>query len=311
MGEFSHVSVLLEEAVDGLNVKPDGVYVDCTLGAGGHAALIASKLKGGRLIAIDQDREAIAAARETLKPFGDTVLLIHDNFENAGAIIDTYANGKIDGALMDLGVSSHQLDTPERGFSYHLDGRLDMRMNPDAALSAYRVVNEYPEGELRRIIQSFGEEKRASQVAKAIVRAREKKVIESTLELSEIVKSAFPIKERMEGKHPARRTFQALRMEVNRELAVIPETIEALEARLKPGGRLSVITFHSLEDRTVKEKIRSYIEGCTCPKDFPVCVCRFRPSLKKVSRKPLTASPEELEANARSRSAKLRIAEKI
>ncbi|MBR2616464.1 MAG: 16S rRNA (cytosine(1402)-N(4))-methyltransferase RsmH [Clostridia bacterium] len=308
---FSHKSVLFYETVDGLAVKPDGVYVDCTLGGGGHASLVLSKLTTGRLIAFDQDRDAIENAKKVLAPYEGKYELIHANFEEAGAHLSRLCPDGIDGAMIDLGVSSYQLDTPERGFSYHHDAELDMRMDRTAPLSAKEVVNTYSQNDLCRILRDYGEEKRASAIARAIVREREKKPIETTLELAEIIKSAFPPKERFEGKHPARRSFQAIRIEVNRELDVIPRVLEQLVEHLKPGGRLSVITFHSLEDRVVKECIRGYIEGCTCPRDFPVCVCGFVPKLKNLTRKPILPSKEEEEENPRSRSAKLRVAEKL
>ncbi len=311
MAPFSHKSVLFCETVDGLQVKPDGVYVDCTLGGAGHAALLLSKITTGKLIALDQDPDAIENAKTVLKPFEGKFQLVRSNFERVGEILSELAPQGIDGAMIDLGVSSHQLDTPERGFSYHSDAPLDMRMDLDAPLTAKIVVNSYSQADLCRILKEYGEEKRASAIARAIVSAREKKEIETTLELAEIIKSVFPPKERFEGKHPARRSFQALRIETNRELEVIPKAISDLVDALKPGGRLSIITFHSLEDRLVKEKIRSYIDGCSCPKDFPVCVCGFEPKLKSVTKKPITPSPEELEENPRSRSAKLRVAEKI
>lgn len=309
--EFSHKPVLFYETVDGLNVKPDGIYVDCTLGGAGHASLVLSRLTTGKLIAFDQDRDAIENAKKKLAPFEGKFELVHSNFSRAGEVLRELCPDGIDGAMIDLGVSSYQLDTPERGFSYHHDAPLDMRMNQEAALSAYQVVNHYSSGDLCRILRDYGEEKRASSIARAIEKARQIKPIATTLELAEIVKSAFPPKERFEGKHPARRTFQAIRIEVNGELDVIPQTLSALVDHLKPGGRLSVITFHSLEDRVVKECIKGYIEGCTCPRDFPVCVCGFQPKLKSITKKPILPSAEEENENPRSRSAKLRIAEKI
>ncbi len=310
MAVFQHKPVLFYETVDGLNIKPDGVYVDCTLGGAGHSSLALSRLTTGKLICLDQDMDAIENAKKVLSSYEGKFELVHSNFERVGEVLDEIAPDGIDGAMIDLGVSSYQLDTPERGFSYHSDAPLDMRMDKSASLSAYEVVNGYSQSELCRILSDFGEEKRASFVARAIVRAREEKPIETTLELAEIIKSAFPPKERFEGKHPARRSFQAIRIEVNRELDIIPGTIDQLVKRLKPGGRLSIITFHSLEDRVVKESIRTYIDGCTCPRDFPVCVCGFQPSLKNITKKPIVPSKEEEEENPRSRSAKLRIAEK-
>ncbi|MBR4288205.1 MAG: 16S rRNA (cytosine(1402)-N(4))-methyltransferase RsmH [Clostridia bacterium] len=307
---FSHKPVLFYETVDALNVKPDGVYVDCTLGGAGHSSLLLSKLTTGKLIALDQDIAAIENAKTRLCEYEGKFQLFHTNFENVGEVLDKVAPDGIDGAMIDLGVSSHQLDTPERGFSYHHDAELDMRMDPSAALSAKDVVNGYSQSDLCRILSQYGEEKKASAIARAIVKQREIKPIETTLELAEIIKSVFPLKERFEGKHPARRSFQAIRIEVNRELDVIPKTLAQLVKHLRPGGRLAVITFHSLEDRLVKECIKGYIEGCTCPRDFPVCVCGFVPKLINITRKPIIPSKEEEEENPRSRSAKLRVAEK-
>lgn len=309
--EFHHKPVLYYETVDGLNVKPDGTYVDCTLGGAGHSSLLLSRLTTGRLIAFDQDPAAIENAKIRLKPYEGMFQLIPSNFEQADRYLTELCPDGIDGAMIDLGVSSHQLDTPERGFSYHTDAPLDMRMNPEAEVSAYDVVNGYSQSELCRILRDFGEEKRASAIAKNIVRHRELSPIATTSELAEIIKEAFPPKERFEGKHPARRSFQAIRIEVNRELDVIPVVLRALVKHLKPGGRLSVITFHSLEDRIVKEEMKAFVDGCTCPRDFPVCVCGFVPKLKLITRKPIVPGREEEEENPRSRSAKLRIAEKI
>ena len=310
MSTFSHKPVLFYETVDGLNIKPDGTYVDCTLGGGGHSSLVLSRITTGKLICLDQDMDAIENAKKVLSPYEGKFELIHSNFERVGEVLDEIAPDGIDGAMIDLGVSSYQLDTAERGFSYHNDAPLDMRMDKSAALSAFVVVNTYSQSDLCRILSDYGEEKRASSIARAIVKAREEKEIETTLELAEIIKSAFPPKERFEGKHPARRSFQAIRIEVNRELEIIPGTIEQLVNHLKPGGRLCIITFHSLEDRLVKESIRKYVEGCTCPRDFPICVCGFKPKLKNVTKKPIGPSKEEEEENPRSRSAKLRIAER-
>ncbi len=307
---FSHKPVLFYETVDALAVNPDGVYVDCTLGGAGHSSLLLSRLTTGKLIALDQDVAAIENAKVRLKEYEGKFQLFHTNFENVGEVLDQAAPDGIDGAMIDLGVSSHQLDTPERGFSYHHDAPLDMRMDPSAPLSAKDVVNSYSQSDLCRILSQYGEEKRASAIARAIVIQREIKNIETTLELAEIIKSAFPPKERFEGKHPARRSFQAIRIEVNRELDVIPKTLAQLVDRLRPGGRLAVITFHSLEDRLVKECIKGYTDGCTCPRDFPVCVCGFEPKLVNLTRKPIIPSKEEEKENPRSRSAKLRVAEK-
>lgn len=308
---FSHKPVLFYETVDSLAVKPNGVYVDCTLGGAGHSSLLLSRLTTGRLIAVDQDRDAIENAKKKLAPYMEKLDLVHANFEEIGSYLERLAPDGIDGAMIDLGVSSHQLDTPERGFSYHNDALLDMRMDQSAPLTAAEVVNTFSHASLCRILRDYGEEKRANAIASAIVKNRETKPIETTLELAEIIKSAFPTKERFEGKHPARRSFQAIRMAVNRELEVIDRALDDLISHLKPGGRLSVITFHSLEDRLVKERFRSYSDGCTCPRDFPVCVCGFQPTLKIITKKPILPSEEELEENSRSRSAKLRVAEKL
>ena len=308
---FSHKPVLFYETVDGLNVKPDGTYVDCTLGGAGHSSLLLSRLTTGKLIAFDQDPAAIENAKVRLAPYEGKFELIPSNFDQADHYLSRLCPDGIDGAMIDLGVSSHQLDTPERGFSYHADAPLDMRMDPTASLSAYDVVNTYSQSDLCRILRDYGEEKRAAAIAKNIVRHREINPIRTTAELGEIIKEVFPPKERFEGKHPARRTFQAIRIEVNRELDVIPVVLRALVKHLKPGGRLSVITFHSLEDRIVKEEMKSFSDGCTCPRDFPVCVCGFEPKLKIITRKPIVPSREEEEENPRSRSAKLRIAEKV
>jgi len=284
--------------------------VDCTLGGAGHSSLLLSRLTTGKLIALDQDAFAIENAKTRLREYEGKFQLFHTNFENVGEVLDKAAPDGIDGAMIDLGVSSYQLDTPERGFSYHYDAELDMRMDSSAPLSAKDVVNSYSQSDLCRILSQYGEEKKAAAIARAIVKQREIKTIETTLELAEIIKSVFPPKERFEGKHPARRSFQAIRIEVNRELDVIPKTLAQLVDRLRPGGRLAVITFHSLEDRLVKECIKGYIEGCTCPRDFPVCVCGFEPKLVHITRKPITPSKKEEEENPRSRSAKLRVAEK-
>ena len=264
-----------------------------------------------RFICAPNKTQAAQIAKEKLKPFEGKFELVHTNFERVGEVLDELAPDGIDGAMIDLGVSSYQLDTPERGFSYHLDAPLDMRMDKSAPLSAKEIVNTYSFPDLCRILRDYGEEKRAASIASAIIKNREEKEIETTLELAEIIKSAFPPKERFEGKHPARRSFQAIRIEVNRELSIIPGTLDQLVSRLKTGGRLCVITFHSLEDRVVKESFKTYIDGCTCPREFPVCVCGFRASLKSITKKPIIPSKEEEETNPRSRSAKLRIVEKI
>ena len=309
---FSHYSVLLQESVDGLAIKPDGIYVDCTLGGGGHSEAIASKLTdGGRLIAIDQDSAAIEASKVRLAPYADRIEFVRDNFRNVGEVLTGLGIEKIDGAVIDLGVSSYQLDTPERGFSYMHDAPLDMRMNPDAAFSAYEVVNTYSEAQLKKIIFEYSEEKFAPRIASKIVAAREIKPIETTYELVDIVKSAIPAKAREDGPHPAKRTFQAIRIEVNSELSIIEPTLNALIYALGEGGRLSVITFHSLEDRIVKQTFKEAAKGCTCPPSFPVCVCGNKPKVKVITGKPILPSERELDENPRSRSAKLRVAEML
>lgn len=306
--EFSHVSVLLNETVASLGVRADGVYVDCTAGGGGHSAEIAKQLESGRLFALDQDPEAI----ETLRARFDgnsNVTVVHTNFENIKSVLFEHGIDEVDGITADLGVSSHQLDTAERGFSFHNDAPLDMRMSKQG-VSAADLVNNLEQKELERIIRRNGEEKFASQIARAIVRERQKKPIERTLELAEIIKSAMPAAARRSPGHPARRTFQALRIEVNGELVRLENTLDDMFDLLKVGGRLSIITFHSLEDRIVKKKFASYCTGCTCPPDFPVCVCGNTPRGKLVFRSVLP-SQEETENNPRSRSARLRSIEKI
>lgn len=306
--EFSHKSVLLMPAVDGLAVKPDGVYVDCTAGGGGHSLEIAKRLgETGRLICFDQDKEAIAAAKKRLSDYSPT--FINRNFAQIKPALAELGITSIDGALMDLGVSSYQLDNPERGFSFHEDAPLDMRMSGEGT-SAFDVVNEYPESELTRILFEYGEEKFARGIASGIVRARNTAPIKTTGELAEIIRNNVPLKVRRE-KNPCRKTFQAIRIEVNRELEVLKTALEDAFELLSPGGRLSVITFHSLEDRIVKQKFKELSEGCTCPKDFPVCVCGNKPKAFPVNKKPITADEEELSENPRSRSAKLRVLEKL
>lgn len=309
---FSHYSVLLNESVDGLSIKPDGIYVDCTLGGGGHSEAIASRLgDGGRLIAIDQDTAAIAASKIRLEKYSERIEFVRDNFRNVGDVLTRLGVDKIDGAVIDLGVSSYQLDTPERGFSYMHDAPLDMRMDPDAPLSAHEVVNSYSEEKLKKIIYDYSEERFAGRIAARICAAREVKPIETTYELVDIIKSAIPAKAREDGPHPAKRTFQAIRIEVNSELSIIEPTLDALIYSLRYGGRLSVITFHSLEDRIVKQTFARAAQGCTCPKDLPVCVCGNKPKVKIITHKPILPSEHELDENPRSRSAKLRVAQKL
>ena len=308
---FAHRSVMLEPCMQALAIKPDGIYVDGTAGGGGHSYEIARRLTTGRLIAIDQDEAAIKAASAKLAPLGERVQVVRSNFCHVADVLDTLGIEEIDGILLDLGVSSYQLDTPERGFSYNYDAPLDMRMNPEAPISAYHIVNETPFEELRRIITEYGEERFAHQIAKNIVRAREEGSVETTFELVELIKKSIPPKNRQDGGHPAKRTFQAIRIAVNDELAIIEPTVKSLIDILAPGGRLCVITFHSLEDRIVKQAYQAAAKGCTCPPDFPVCICGKKPKIEIITRKPLTASEAELAENNRSHSAKLRIAQRI
>ena len=309
--EFKHVSVLLNECLDNLVIKEDGIYVDCTLGGAGHSSHILERLsEKGMLIGIDQDTDALRAAKERLKKYNN-VKYVHNNFYNIDSILEELEIEKVDGILMDLGVSSYQLDEGERGFSYMKDAPLDMRMNRDNDFSAYDVVNKYSVDELFRIIKDYGEEKFARRIANFIVERRETKNIETTLELVEIIKDAIPAKARREGPHPAKRTFQAIRIEVNGELRILNKAIEDGVKRLNKGGRMAIITFHSLEDRIVKLKFRELADPCTCPKDFPVCVCGKEAMVKLVSRKAIDPTAEEIEENPRSRSAKLRVIERI
>jgi len=309
---FKHYSVLLAESVDGLCIKPDGIYVDCTLGGGGHSEAIASRLsEKGKLIAIDQDSAAIAASKIRLAPYADRIEFVRNNFSNVSEVLASLGIEKIDGAVIDLGVSSYQLDTPERGFSYMHDAPLDMRMDPDADFSAYDVVNGYTEAQLKKIIFDYSEERFAPKIASKICEAREIKPIETTYELVDIIKSAIPAKAREDGPHPAKRTFQAIRIEVNSELSIIEPTLNSLIYALGEGGRLSVITFHSLEDRIVKQTFKEASKGCICPPSFPVCVCGNKPKLKVITSKPILPSEKELDENPRSRSAKLRVAQKL
>ena len=309
--EFNHVSVLLNECLDALNIKKDGIYVDGTLGGAGHSSEILKRLSdNGRLIGIDQDTDALKAAGLRLQNYNN-VTYVHNNFYNIKQILDDLDIAEVDGILMDLGVSSYQLDTGERGFSYMKDAPLDMRMNRENELSAYQVVNTYSEEELYRIIRDYGEEKFAKRIATFIVNAREEKNIETTLELVEIIKNAIPAKARREGPHPAKRTFQAIRIEVNSELSILNRAIEDGVSKLSKGGRMAIITFHSLEDRIVKNKFRDLAVSCRCPKEFPICVCGEKAKVKVISRKAIEPSKEEVEINPRSRSAKLRVIEKI
>ena len=308
---FAHRSVMLYSCMDALAIKPDGIYVDGTAGGGGHSYEIAKRLTTGLLIAIDQDEAAIKAASAKLAPLGERARVVRSNFRHVADVLDTLGIEKIDGILLDLGVSSYQLDTPERGFSYMADAPLDMRMDARAEKTAYDVVNTYSEFDLRRILFDYGEEKFAPRIAARIVQARSVKPIETTGELTAIIKGAIPAAARDGGHHPAKRSFQAIRIEVNAELDVIRPALEAAMKRLNPGGRMAVITFHSLEDRIVKQTFADMASGCTCPKGLPVCVCGKTPDVKVISRKPILPDAEELEFNPRSRSAKLRVAEKL
>lgn len=309
--EFSHRSVLLDECIDGLNIRPDGIYVDGTAGGAGHSSEIAKRLGSGRLIAIDQDETAVAVATERLNALGKNTTVVRSNFCELAKVCRDLEIEQINGVLLDLGVSSYQLDTAERGFSYSADAPLDMRMDNRCTLSAYDVVNTYSEQELKRILFDYGEERFAPAIASAIVKKREKAPIETTSELSDIIKYAMPPAAREGGHHPAKRSFQAIRIEVNRELDVIEPAIKGAVEMLTSGGRIAIITFHSLEDRIVKQAFASLASGCTCPKDFPICVCGNKPKVKIVNKKPILPTKQELEENPRSRSAKLRVAEKI
>ena len=310
--EFTHAPVLLEECLEGLNIKADGIYLDGTLGRAGHSRRIAQQLTaGGRLICVDRDQAALDAAEERLGPWMDRVTLVHSNFAEIDRILDGLGLDRIDGMLFDLGVSSPQLDDSSRGFSYMADAPLDMRMDRSEGLTAADVVNGWSQDELRRILTQYGEERYAGLIAAAIVRRRADKPIESTLELVEIIKSAMPGKALKEKQHPAKRSFQAFRIAVNDELTAVDRMIQAAVPRLRKGGRLAVITFHSLEDRMVKTGMAEFAKGCTCPPDFPVCVCGKTPDVKLITKKPILPSEQELIENPRARSAKLRVAEKL
>ena len=311
MNEPKHVPVLLKECIENLNIKSDGCYLDGTLGMGGHSYEIASRLTAGRLICVDRDESAIRRAGERLKPFADRVTLIHGNFADAAEILDSLGIEGVDGMLFDLGVSSPQLDEAERGFSYMQDAPLDMRMDEGESLRAFDVVNTWDEGRLNRILWDYGEERYARRITAAILAAREKKPIESTLELVEIIRSAMPAAALREKQHPAKRSFQAIRIAVNDELGAISHMLETAPDKLNPGGRLCVISFHSLEDRIVKTGIAARENGCTCPREAPVCTCGFVRTLRSVSRKPILPTDAEIEENPRARSAKLRVAERV
>lgn len=309
--EFNHISVLLNECIEGLNIKENGIYVDGTLGGGGHSSHIAAKLTTGRLIGIDQDTDAIQAASKRLEPYKNVFTAVHSNFYNVREVLDNLGIEKADGFLLDLGVSSYQLDEADRGFSYMHDAPLDMRMNRENEYSAWNVVNEKSEKELNDIIFKYGEEKWAKRIAQFIVQERAIKPIETTYELVEVIKKAVPKGARRDGPHPAKRTFQAIRIEVNGELAILDKTVDDMVASLNPGGRLCIITFHSLEDRIIKNAMKRHENPCVCPPEFPVCICGKKPDGKVITRKPILPSDEELELNPRSRSAKLRILERI
>ncbi len=318
--EFEHVPVLYNEVMEALNIRADGIYVDGTVGGGGHSSGICERLsENGTLIAVDRDTEALNAAGKRLEPYKCSKMFLHANYSDVQDIAEAAAEagegreypGKVSGILLDLGVSSYQLDNAERGFSYMQDAPMDMRMNEDDSFTAYDVVNTYSEADLTRIIRDYGEENWASRIAKFIVNARRDGPIETTGQLVEIIKAAIPAKARRNGPHPAKRTFQAIRIEVNAELEHLRKAVETLPDLLEPGGRIAIITFHSLEDRIVKTEFERRLNPCTCPKEFPVCVCGKVADVKKVTRKPLIASEEELESNPRARSAKLRVIEKL
>ena len=309
--DYGHYSVMLRECIDSLNIKPDGIYVDGTLGMGGHSYEIASRLTTGRLISIDRDAIALERAVLRLEPFMDRITLVHGNFRDLDDILDDLGIDKVDGMLFDLGVSSPQLDEADRGFSYMTDAPLDMRMDRGDAVTAADIVNTWSYADLKRILYDFGEERYAPRIAEAIVKYREEKPLETTLQLVDVIKSAMPAAALREKQHPAKRSFQALRIAVNGELDALSQVLSTAADRLRPGGRLCVVSFHSLEDRIVKNSITSRENGCTCPRDFPVCTCGFVQTLKSISRKPLLPASDELGENPRSRSAKLRVAERV
>lgn len=310
--EFAHKSVLLEETIDNLNIKPDGIYVDGTLGGAGHSEQIVKRLgEGGRLIGIDQDEDAIAAASKRLEPYGDKVTIVRDNYQNFRRILDELNIQKVDGILLDLGVSSYQLDNADRGFTYRVDAPLDMRMDNRQTKTAKDIVNDYSEAELFRILKDYGEERYAKSIAYHICKYRENKVIETTEELNDIIRGSIPAKARNGQRHPSKQTFQAIRIELNRELDVLRDSIDGMIASLNPGGRLCIITFHSLEDRIVKLAFRKNENPCICPPNFPVCTCGRKPLGKVITRKPIIPGERELEENSRSKSSKLRVFEAI
>ena len=311
MSEFHHVSVLLWECIEGLNIKPNGIYVDGTLGGAGHSSEIVKRLENGRHIGIDRDNVALKAAGERLAPYADKVTLVHSNFCEIKQVLEDLDIEGVDGILLDLGVSSPQLDEAERGFSYMADAPLDMRMNSEDSLTAYEVVNTWPREELRRILYEYGEERYAPQIAAAIDRRRADKPIETTLELVDVIRSAMPPAALREKQHPAKRSFQAIRIAVNDELGAVGRVLEVAVPKLNKEGRLAIITFHSLEDRLVKNGMAANAKGCTCPPSFPVCVCGNKPKVKLISKKPIVSGKEELDRNPRARSAKLRVCEKL
>lgn len=309
--EFKHKSVLLEETIENLNIKPDGIYVDGTLGGGGHSYHIAERLSSkGRLIGIDQDADAIAAATKRLEPFSDRVTIVRNNYCNFEQVLKSLSIDKVDGIVLDLGVSSYQLDTAQRGFTYKVDAPLDMRMDQRQQLTAKDIVNTYSEFDLYRIIRDYGEDKFAKNIAKHIVAARQEKPLETTFELNEVIKAAIPMKFRAVGGHPAKKTFQAIRIELNHELDVLENSIDTMIDHLNEDGRICIITFHSLEDRIVKTRFKNCENPCTCPKEFPVCVCGNKSKGKVIIRKPIVPSQEELEFNKRAKSSKLRVFER-
>ena len=310
MSEFHHISVLLDECIEGLNIRPDGIYVDGTLGGAGHSSQIAARLTTGRLIGIDRDPIALKAAGERLAPYADRVTLVHSNFCEIANVLDDLGIDGVDGILLDLGVSSPQLDDGSRGFSYMVDAPLDMRMNNGDVLTAEEVVNTWSYEQLRRILFDYGEERYAPQIAANICRVRESKPIKTTLELVDVIRGSMPAAALREKQHPAKRSFQAIRIAVNDELGAVRQVMDAAIPKLNPNGRLAIITFHSLEDRIVKNGMADAAKGCTCPPNFPVCVCGKKPSVKIITRKPIVSGEEELERNPRARSAKLRICEK-
>jgi 16S rRNA (cytosine1402-N4)-methyltransferase len=310
--EFKHKSVLLYETVDKLNIKPDGIYVDGTLGGGGHSYEIAKRLSGGgRLIGIDQDEDAIKAAGKRLEPYMDRVTIVRNNYCNMDKVLDELGIDKVDGIMLDLGVSSYQLDAADRGFTYNVDTALDMRMDQRQEITAKDIVNEYSEFDLYRIIRDYGEDRFAKNIAKHIVAARQEKPIETTFELNDIIKAAIPMKVRATGGHPSKRTYQAIRIELNKELEVLEDSIDMMIDRLKPEGRLCIITFHSLEDRIVKIRFKNNENPCICPPSFPACVCGKVPKGRVITRKPIVPTDEEINENSRSKSSKLRVFERV